>query len=89
MGNIHKSHIGRFKMSEKDKTHYNLAIPTETYRNLQKVAEQEGTTLADMLRRAIKWLFFLRTIKMDPEARLLIEQGGKTKEIIIDLVQFS
>ncbi len=70
----------------KKKTSYNLTIPTETYRNLQKIAEEEGTTVAELLRRAIKWLMFVRTIKLDPDARLFIEQGGETKEIIIDLV---
>ncbi|MDY7076986.1 MAG: hypothetical protein SXV54_08685 [Chloroflexota bacterium] len=67
-------------------TGYHMSIPTETYRNLKKMAEQEGTTIADLLRRAIKWLMFVRTIKLDPDARLLVEQGGETKEIIIDLV---
>jgi len=67
---------------------YNLAIPIDTYKSLQKIAEQEGTTIAELLRRAIKWLMFVRTIKLDPDARLLVERGGQTREIIVDLVQF-
>ena len=61
-------------------------FPTDTYKNLKKIAEQEGTTIAELLRRAIKWLLFVRTIKLDPDARFLIEQGGETKEIIVDLM---
>jgi hypothetical protein len=71
-----------------DTKRYNLAIPIDTYKSLQKIAEQEGTTIAELLRRAIKWLMFVRTIKLDPDARLLVERGGKTREIIVDLVQF-
>ena len=70
----------------KTKTSYNMAIPTDTYKSLKKIAEQEGTTIAELLRRAIKWLLFVRTIKLDPDAKLLIEQGGETKEIIVDLI---
>jgi hypothetical protein len=68
------------------KTNYNLSIPTDTYKNLRKIAEQDGTTVAELMRRAIKWLMFVRSIKLDPDARLLVEQGNETKEIIIDLV---
>jgi len=70
----------------KSKTSYNLAIPTDTYRNLKKIAEQDGTTIAELMRKAIKWLMFIRTIKLDPEARLLVAQGDDVKEIITDLV---
>jgi len=68
------------------KTSYNLAIPTDTYKSLKRIAEQDGTTIAELMRRAIRCLMFLRTIKSDPDARLLVEQGGEIKEIILDLV---
>ena len=70
----------------KAKTGYTLSIPTETYRNLKKLAEQEDTTIAELLRRAIRWYLFIQTTKLDPDARLLVDQGGETREIIIDLV---
>ena len=70
----------------KTKTNYNMAIPSDTYKSLKKIAEQDGTTIAELLRRAIKWFLFVRTVKLDPEARLLVEQGGETREIIIDLL---
>lgn len=70
----------------KAKTGYNLVMPTGTYESLQKIAEQDGTTIAELLRKAIRWFLFVRTIKLDPEARLLIEQDGEIKEIIVDLM---
>jgi hypothetical protein len=69
-----------------ERKNYNLSLSIETYNHLQKIAEQEGTTLAEMLRKAIKWLLFIRTIKMDPDARLLVKQDGEIKEIITDLI---
>lgn len=65
---------------------YNLAIPTDTYKNLKTIADQEGTTLADLLRRATKLLLFVRSIKSDPGARLLVERGGEIQEIVVDLL---
>ncbi len=70
----------------KSTTRYNLPIPTDTYKSLQEIAEQEGTTVAALLRRAIRWLLYVRTIRLDPEARLLVEQGGETKELVLDLL---
>jgi hypothetical protein len=70
----------------KGKTGYNLAIATPTYENLQEIAKRESTTIAELLRKAIKWLMFLQTIKSDPNARLLIEQDGEMREIIVELV---
>ncbi len=59
------------------RTHYNLEIPTETYKMLKKIAKQEETTIADLLRRATKLFLFVRLIKQDPGARLLVERGSE------------
>jgi predicted DNA-binding protein len=67
-------------------TSYNLAIPTETYRNLKKIAEHEGTTVADLLRKATKLLLFVQDIKLDPNARLLVKRGDEIQEIVLDLI---
>ena len=69
------------------KTNYNLSMTTDSYKDLQKIAEQDGTTVAELMRKAIKWLMFIRKLKSDdPNARLFVEQGGETREIITDLV---
>jgi hypothetical protein len=70
----------------KTTTSYNLTIRSELYQQLQNIAEQEATTLADLLRRATKLFLVIRSIKKDPDARLLVERGGKIEEIILDLI---
>jgi len=67
-------------------TRYNLKIPTETYKKLKKIAEQEKTTVADLLRRATKLLLFVRSITQSPGARLLVERGGEIQGIVVDLI---
>ena len=67
-------------------TSYNLSIPTETHRNLKKIAEQEGTTIAELLRKATRLLLYIRSIKENPDARLLVERGDDLQEIVVDLL---
>ena len=68
------------------RTRYNLAIPTDSYEDLKKLASQEETTVADLLRKAAKLLLFVRSIKEDPDARLLVERKGGTQEIVLDFL---
>ncbi len=68
------------------RTRYNLAIPTDSYNNLQRMAAQEDTSVADLLRRATKLLLFVRSIKDDPTARLLVERDGEMQEIVLDFI---
>jgi hypothetical protein len=68
------------------RTRYNLELSTENYENLKKIAEQEGTTVADLLRRATKLLLFVLSIKQDSDARLLVEREGEVQEIVVDLI---
>jgi len=70
----------------KETTSYNLSIPTDTYNNLKKIAAQEGTTVADLLRKATKLLLFVRSIKDEPDARLLIGRGSEIQEIVLDFI---
>lgn len=68
------------------RTRYNLELPTDYYRQLKSIADQEGTTIAELLRRATKLLLFVQSIKDDPSARLLVDRGGEIQEIIVDLI---
>lgn len=64
------------------KIDYNLKIPAKAYRSLKKVAMQEKTTIAELLRRATRLLLFIRSARHDSNTRLLIECKGEVKEII-------
>lgn len=65
---------------------YDLEIPANTYRDLMKIAEQKGITIADLLRRATRLFLFVHSVKDDPRARLLLERAGRTQEIVVDLI---
>jgi hypothetical protein len=67
-------------------TRYNLKITTGTYKDLQMIAGQEGTTVAELLRRATKLLLYVHSIKDDTDGRLLIERGGEVQEIVLGFI---
>jgi len=70
----------------KQATNYNLAIPNDSYRQLKRIADEEGTSLAELLRKATKLFLYLRSIKQDSNARFLVERGDVIQEIILDLM---
>ena len=70
----------------KQATNYNLAIPNDSYRQLKRIADEEGTSLAELLRKATKLFLYLRSIKQNSDARFLIERGDVIQEIILDLM---
>ena len=45
------------------RTGYNLELSTENHEDSKVIAEQEETTVADLLRRTTKLLLFVRSIK--------------------------
>ncbi len=67
-------------------TDYRLKIPTHTYQNLKRIAAQERTTIADLLYRTTRLFLFLHPVKQDPHARLLLENAGDIREIVLDLI---
>lgn len=68
-------------------TSYNLSIPSETYRQLKQISQQEGTSIAELLRTATRLLLYVRSINEDPNAHLLIERNGRMRELVLDLIK--
>ena len=66
------------------RTRYNWGITASSYRRLKKIAQQENTTITDLMHRATQLLLFFRSIRNDPRARLLIERGMETRELVLD-----
>jgi hypothetical protein len=68
----------------KKAVNYNLKIPTNVYQMLKKISEQEGTTVAELLREATKLSLFVHHIRQTPGTRLLVEREGEIREIVVD-----
>ena len=67
-------------------TRYNMDITSDVYQELKRIAEKDGTTIAELLRRAMRLYLYVHDIKRDPAARLLVRRGDETQEIVVDLI---
>jgi len=66
------------------KVQYKLNLPEALYQELQDIAEKEGVTLADLIRRGIKWGLLEHEIA-ENEGRILIERekGADPIEVLL------
>lgn len=59
---------------------YSLVLPEELFQHLDRIAEKDGVTLKDVLRRFIKiGLYLDRTLEKNPEASFIIRDGNEDK----------
>lgn len=62
---------------------YNLALPEELFEQIQGVAEKQHTSVLDVLRRFIKLGLLAAKLQEDPNAALILRQGGSDREIVL------
>ena len=62
---------------------YNLDLLDATHEQLKVVADQHGTTIAEIVRRFISLGLIAARIQDDPDSALLIREGGREREIVL------
>ena len=62
---------------------YNLALPEDLFREVELIAEQEHTTVLEVIRRSVKLGLLAASVQKTPGASLLIRQGETEREIIL------
>lgn len=65
-----------------EKVSYKLQIPKDVYDSLKDLADEEGITLAEVLRNGAKWVMLAKKLK-DEQAKLLIKSNGDTRELVV------
>ena len=60
---------------------YNLALPEELYGELQNLAENEHTTVLEIIRRFIKLGLIAVDVQNDPKSKLVIHEGKRQREL--------
>ncbi len=61
---------------------YNLALSVDQYNELQLVANREGETVVDVLRRFIKLGLFVDKVNQSGHAKILIRENNVDREIM-------
>jgi hypothetical protein len=62
---------------------YNLAIHKELFAQLKEVAEAEGITVVELLRRYIKLGLLATKIQKTPGSALVIHEGGRERQVLL------
>lgn len=61
---------------------YNLALPQELFDKLQNAADQQNTTVVELLRRFIKMGLMFTDLENQPDTEFIIRSGDKEQKII-------
>jgi hypothetical protein len=62
---------------------YPLVLPEAVYDRLQAIADREGTTFVDVVRRFLKMGLVLDAELQSPDAKLVIRSGGEEQVVKI------
>lgn len=62
---------------------YNLALPEEVFTEIQQIADENHTTMLEILRRFIKLGLIAHELEKNEDSALIIREGEKEREIIL------
>lgn len=68
-----------------DKVQYKVNLPREVYDELQKIARENHTSVAELMRKGVKWQLLLGDVKRN-HGRVLIEKNAG--EPLIQVIDF-
>ncbi len=70
----------------RDKTkarRYNLVLPEDLFLEVERVADREGVTVLEVLRRSVKLGLLAAHVRETQGASLLIREGGVERELLV------
>ena len=70
------------KTAQPPKRH-NLVLPPDLHRKLQEVADRQGTTVTELIKKCLKIGLIALEVENTPGAELLIREHGAERTILI------
>lgn len=62
---------------------YNLALPEELFREIERIADDHGLTVVDVMRAFVKLGLLAEKIGKAEDSAILIKQGNRTRELVL------
>jgi hypothetical protein len=62
---------------------YNLALPSDLFDEVQKIADNQQTTVVEVLRKFIKLGLVVAKLENDPDAALIIREGNTERKVLL------
>jgi ATP-dependent Clp protease ATP-binding subunit ClpA len=66
-----------------DVKRYNLALPQDLFREVEQLAEREGITVLEVLRRSAKLGLLVDQLQRTPGAALIIREGDQERQLVV------
>ncbi len=61
---------------------YNLVLPTHLYEEVQTLADEQKTSVLDLLRRFIKIGLLVAKLSQSPDTAFIIREGDREREVV-------
>lgn len=62
---------------------YNLVLPNELYEELKKTADEQGSTVVEMIRKFIRIGLLAVKLQDEPGSALIIREGDSERQVLI------
>ncbi len=62
---------------------YHLVLPEELFNEVQRLADERGTTVVDLLRRFVKLGLLTAEVEATPDAQLVIREGDREQRLLL------
>jgi hypothetical protein len=62
---------------------YNLILPINLFNQVQTLADEEGTSALELLKRFIRIGLIITKLTQSSDAALVIRQNGKERELVL------
>jgi hypothetical protein len=72
-----------YENGDKDRTTRRIEFSQEAYEALEKLAQERGISITEVLRDALSHEQWIDELRKD-NARLLVERNGETRELVLD-----
>lgn len=71
-------------MADKKNTYrYNLALPMDLWEAVNKAADDNGTTVVEIIRKCLRVGLLALETQQKPETALIIREDGKERQLLI------
>lgn len=74
---------GKAESNQTGVKRYNLVLPMDLFNAVNQLAEEEQTTVVELLRRFIKLGLIAADVARDPNSKLIIREGKQEQEILL------
>jgi hypothetical protein len=70
-------------MSRNGLKRYNLVLPQDLFDEIKEVADNEGTTVVEVIRKFVKLGLIAVKIQNEPGSALIIREGDSEQQLLI------